>query len=114
MDSYFRTKPADKKQAIIESLLREMPDKIPIIIERQNGIKNLPTLEKKKFLVNPQMTFGALRNVVIDRLDSKQSIILTINNIIPLQTITIGELYKKYADIDKFLYCAYRNENVFG
>jgi GABA(A) receptor-associated protein len=97
-------------------VLTKYPERVPIICEKSNQ-RNLPDLDKKKYLVPRDLTVGQFGYVIRRRMNLKQeeSLFIFINNeTIASTSDTIGNLYNKYKDIDGFVYVNYSKENVFG
>ncbi|KAF7487922.1 Microtubule-associated proteins 1A/1B light chain 3C [Sarcoptes scabiei] len=96
----------------------KFPNKIPIVIERSKNEKNLPLLDKIKFLVPNDLTIGQLKNILRHRmnLDDGQTLILMIGSqqLIPSLTKTSAELYKQFKDQDGFLYVTYSSKEILG
>ena len=79
--------------------------------------KNLPDINKKKYLVPLDLTVGQFIFVIRRRLklDAAKAIFLFVNNqIIPPSNASLGELYEEYKSEDGFLYMTYSGENTFG
>ena len=93
------------------------PDRIPIICEKSSqSAKNLPDLDKSKYLVPCDLTVGQFMFVLRKRikLPAEQAIFLFVNNTIPSTSSIIDMLYDAYKDEDGFLYITYSGENTFG
>jgi GABA(A) receptor-associated protein len=91
------------------------PDRIPIICEK---IKNadLPSIDKKKYLVPTDLSFSQLTYVIRNRmrLPPEKTLFLFIGNTIPASSVTISQIYESEKDEDGFLYVRYSSENTFG
>ena len=108
----------EKRKLESEKMLRDHPDRIPIIVERASSSNpDIPYLDKCKFLVHSDTTLGIFMNSVIrKRLKLSKSLGLFIysgNSLPPIQN-TIGTIYNSYKDDDGFLYLTYTGENTFG
>jgi len=53
---------------MVEDIKRQQPDKVPIIIERYEGERYLPLLDKCKYLVPNHITVAELMQIVRRRL----------------------------------------------
>ena len=93
------------------------PDRIPIICEKIEG-KNvdIPTIDKKKYLVPNDLTIGQFLYVVRNRikLPPEKAVFLFIRGTIPASTILVSQIYESKKDKDGFLYIEYSGENTFG
>jgi GABA(A) receptor-associated protein len=100
-------------------VIRKYPDKVPIICEKFACTKNLPNIDKKKYLVPRDMTAGQFIGVIrkrIKQLLPTDAIFLFVDNnktIVSGSTI-IGGIYDETKDDDGFLYLCYSKENAFG
>ena len=93
-------------------------DRIPIICEKSNthNHKQLPDIDKHKYLVPKDFTLGQFVYVIRKKINIKpdEAIFLFVSNTIPSSSSIICDLYYKYKDTDGFLYMQYSKENVFG
>jgi GABA(A) receptor-associated protein len=92
------------------------PDRIPIICEKATSQRDIPTIDKNKYLVPFDLTIGQFVYVIRKRmkLKSEEALFLFISNFIAPSSCSLYELYHKFKDPDGFLYIQYSKENVFG
>ena len=98
-------------------VLEKYTDRIPIIVERNRGNpKDMPVLDKQKFLVPTDLTVGQFVYVIRKRikLSPEKAIFIMSKNKLPPTSTLISELYKQDKDEDNFLYLTYSSENTFG
>lgn len=99
-------------------IMKKYPERIPVICERAKGNRNVPELDKKKYLIPLELTVGQLMSVVRRRikLDAKQTLylLITSTNSIPTAQSTVSDLYHRHKDADNFLYFTYCGEDSFG
>ena len=96
-----------------EQILELYPTKVPIIIDLDK--KSNIELEKKKYIVPKDITLRQFHCILSKNLtvNSKQSVIMFINNTLPMLNDTIGNVYSKN-NVSGFLYIQLNIENTFG
>lgn len=97
-------------------ILEKYPDRVPVIVERSSNSSDISEIDKQKYLVPKDLTVGQFIYVIRKRikLESEQAIFLFINNLIPLTSRLMGEVYIEFKDKDNFLYVEYSGESCFG
>ena len=106
----------DQRYAEYKKIHTKYPDRIPIICEKHSNTKNIPDIDKNKYLVSSDISLGQFMYVIRKRIKLKadQAIFLFINNIIPSNTNHLLDLYNNHCDKDGFLYITFSSENTFG
>ena len=97
-------------------ILMKYPDRIPVICEKSPQHNDLPSIDKKKFLVPCDFTIAQFTFVVRQRIKLRpnEAIFLFVNDQFVSGASTFGDIYNHYKDYDGFLYIQYNKENTFG
>lgn len=106
----------DQRYTEYKKIHTKYPDRIPIICEKHSNSKNIPDIDKNKYLVSADISLGQFIYVIRRRINLKpeQSIFLFINDIIPSSSNCLLDLYNNHRDKDGFLYITFSSENTFG
>ncbi|KAK2959247.1 putative GABA(A) receptor-associated protein [Blattamonas nauphoetae] len=119
-ESAFKQKyPLEVRKTEAEKMLQKYPDRIPVICEKAPR-SDIPEIDKKKFLVQNDMTVGQFVYVVRKRikLSPEKAIFIFIDNSIPPTAAVLQTVYTQYKgkhpNDDGFLYVTYSGENTFG
>ena len=111
----FKKEHSVKERTTESARIREKyPDRIPIIIEKSG--KDVPEIDKKKYLVPADLTVGQFCYVIRKRLKipSEKAIFIFINGKLPNTASLVSTVYESNKDSDGFLYVVYSGENTFG
>ena len=94
------------------------PDRIPVLVIRSStSQKDIPLIDKTKYLVPMSLTVGDFIYVIRRRLKmgSDQALFLfTEKSIVPPLSMGMLDLYKNHASSDGMLRIFYSGESVFG
>jgi GABA(A) receptor-associated protein len=106
----------DKRFAESNRIRGRYPDRIPIICQRVGT--NIPKIDKSKYLVPGDLTFGQFMYVIRKRikLEPEMGLYMFVGEgaSIPNNTSLISRVYDSFRDKDGFLYINYSGENTFG
>lgn len=94
-------------------LLERYPDRVPILVDPPKGVN----LEKRKYLVQRDMTTGQFTSLIRKRMQLKphEAVFMFVNNdTLPPVSIDIGTLHREHAEPSGILCVKYCRENVFG
>ena len=80
------------------------------------GAKDVPPLDKNKFLAPRNMTMGQFIYVVRKRINltAEKALFLFCGEMLPTTATYMAQLYQDHADTDGFLYMTYTSESTFG
>ena len=110
-------KDVNKRKQMSEKIIKQYPDKIPIICEKDPKSK-MKKIEKTKYLINKNFTVSQfsllLRNKI--ELNQEESLFLLVDGKISLVGESrLGDIYEKYANKeDGFLYIVYVGNEYMG
>ncbi|KFM57557.1 Microtubule-associated proteins 1A/1B light chain 3C, partial [Stegodyphus mimosarum] len=96
---------------------QKYPHKLPIIVEKAEGEKSLPTLDRVKFLAPDDMSMSQFIGILRSRLNLKptQAFYLMVRNrCITTLSQSVAEVYWEYKDEDGFLYTTYAAHEMYG
>jgi len=113
----FRDHPFEKRQKEASNVRSKYPDRVPVICERSKQCKDIPQVDKRKYLVPSDLTIGQFIYIIRKRmaLDSAKALFLFVNDSVLVPTsANINSIYDQYHDNDGFLYITYSGENTFG
>jgi GABA(A) receptor-associated protein len=106
---------ADKRAAESARIRGKYGDRVPVIVERAEK-SDIPTLDKKKYLVPADLTVGQFVYVIRKRikLSAEKAIFIFVNNTLPPTAALMSAIYEEHKDEDGFLYVTFSGENTFG
>ena len=109
-----------KQQRVEESsrMLKKYPSRRPIICDRSSHHnKDIPTLDKRKYLVPDDLTASQLIYVIKKRLKLAPELAIFIfcgDGKLVNSSHTMRYIYENYKDKDGFVYIVYSGESTFG
>ena len=112
----------DERKAYSDKVKVKYPDRVPVIIQKNETFENLPELDNSKYLIPKNFMVNdvlALIRKKMQQVKNKEAIFLFIQTqddgfiLVPMN-YRIDELYKNHASEDGFLYMKYSLENCFG
>lgn len=100
----------------MDHLLLKYPDRVPVVIRRCDKCKNIPDLDKTKYLVPYDYTLGQFVYILRKRmrLTPSMAMFVFIDNVLPSTSESMLYLYNKFKRSDSLLYITYSGENTFG
>ncbi|XP_064403436.1 microtubule-associated proteins 1A/1B light chain 3C-like [Halichondria panicea] len=101
----------------VASIRSKFPQKVPVIVEKYNKEKDLPLLDKTKFLVPEELTMSQFVTIIRNRmgLSHTQAFYLLVNNkSLASMATTMSQIYDQERDEDGFLYMVYASHEFFG
>ncbi|KFK26531.1 hypothetical protein AALP_AA8G261100 [Arabis alpina] len=106
---------SEKRRAEAARIREKYPDRIPVIVEKAEK-SDIPTIDKKKYLVPADLTVGQFVYVIRKRikLSAEKAIFIFVDNVLPPTGALMSAVYEEKKDDDGFLYVTYSGENTFG
>lgn len=113
-ETFFEKYTHDERLAESKKIMARYRTSIPVIVEPKD--ESVRKIDKTKFLVPKDLTFGQFMYVVRKRLALRpeQSIFMFCKGTLPTSTETIYNIHKTFGASDGFLYIKYAFENTFG
>ena len=106
----------EKQKQEASRIRAKYPDRIPVIVNKQKGSK-LPDIDRKKYLVPADLTFGQFVYIIRKRikLRPEYAIFLFLNNktLAPTSHL-MSQIYREYKDDCGFLFVTYSSESTYG
>jgi GABA(A) receptor-associated protein len=95
-------------------VLNKYPERIPVVVEPLTN--DIPSIDKNKFIVSKDMTFGQFIYIIRKRLkiESDVALFFSVNGSLCTSSSDIGTIYAEKKNEDNFLYIKYTTENTFG
>jgi GABA(A) receptor-associated protein len=106
----------EKRLEESEKVRAKYPERLPVIVERHGNSLNIPEIDRNKYLVPDDLTFGQMVYVIRKRVQipSDQAMYFFVNgSLMPFNKL-IFEIYEKHKSEDGFLYLIYSGETTFG
>ncbi|KAF8082944.1 hypothetical protein N665_0799s0004 [Sinapis alba] len=105
----------EKRSAEAARIREKYPDRIPVIVEKAEK-SDIPTIDKKKYLVPADLTVGQFVYVIRKRikLSAEKAIFIFVDNVLPPTGELMSAVYEDKKEEDGFLYVTYSGENTFG
>lgn len=99
----------EKRRAEGEKIRRKYPDRIPVIVEKAPKSRFMD-LDKKKYLVPSDLTIGQFYFLIRKRihLRPEDALFFFINNVIPQNTTTMGQLYQVSFNLKVLFFYVFR------
>lgn len=113
----FQSRPLEDRIKERNILANKYPTRSCVIVDRASGTPSVPLIDKHKFLVPNDLTFGQFITVVRKRLKLEPTTALFFfvqDSIIPGTNATMGSLVHNHRSADGYLYIVYNGESVFG
>ncbi|KAJ9065312.1 ubiquitin-like protein atg8 [Entomophthora muscae] len=106
MHSQFKSEhPFEKRKAEAERIRSKYPDRIPVICEKIEK-SDVPTIDKKKYLVPADLTVGQFVYVIRKRikLGPEKALFIFVNEQLPPTAALMSAIYDEHKFEDGFLY----------
>lgn len=97
-------------------MLLKYPNRVPVVIRKCVKCKNMPELDKTKYLVPDDYTLGQFVYILRKRMSLKPSMAMFvfIDNVLPSTSESMLYLYNNFKSSDNLLHIVYSGENTFG
>lgn len=116
MKSKFKDEhPFETRKAEADRIRHKYTERIPVICEKVDK-SDIPSIDKKKYLVPSDLTVGQFVYVIRKRikLAPEKAIFIFVDDVLPPTAALMSTIYEEHKDRDGFLYVTYSGENTFG
>lgn len=93
-----------------QSLMQKHPNCVPVVLISEEDLKNTKLLLNKDTTISRLMAYIRSKNT----LNKFQAYYLFVNNVLVIQSDTLGNLYSLHSQSNGFLYITVKKENTFG
>ena len=116
LGKYRKNVPFDERKLKAAIILKQHPDRIPVVVECSEQLQEAHPLKKNKFIVPYELTLAQFMFVIRKhmKLNPEYAIFVFINNRLHPTTSLIGTIYEKEKDEDGFMYLDVFQESTFG
>lgn len=106
----------EKRQAEALRIRTKFPERIPVIVERARHAKDVPLIDKKKYLVPQDLTAGQFVYIIRKRihLTPEKALFIFVNNTLLPTGMPMSQVYEENKEECGFLYVQYSSETTFG
>ena len=113
---YRKNVPFDERKLKASLILKQHPDRIPVVVECSEQLQEIHPLKKNKFIVPYELTLAQFMFVIRKhmKLEPEYAIFVFINNRLHPTTSLIGAIYAEEKDEDGFMYLDVFQESTFG
>ena len=105
------------RQKEANRILTKYPDRIPIIVEKYINSKEIPDINKNKYLVPTDLTFGQFLFIIRKRIKltpEKAIFMFTENGTLLSSFMSMSQVYDEHKSDCGFLFMIYSGESTFG
>ena len=113
---YKKLQSEDKRKEQSSILLKNYPQKVPVVLEKAPTCKYLE-LEKKRYLLDKKSTISQLMQKIRRKATLQEGYALFLHAKGKYSISgekTVEDIYNNFKDKDGFLYIAYSNELIWG
>ena len=116
LGKYRKNVPFDERKLKASIILKQHPDRIPVVVECSETLQAIHPLKKNKFIVPHDLTLAQFMFVIRKhmKLEPEYAIFVFINNRLHPSTTPIGAIYAQEKDEDEFMYLDVFQESTFG
>jgi GABA(A) receptor-associated protein len=116
LGKYRKNVPFDERKIKASLILKQHPDRIPVVVECSDALQAIHPLKKNKFIVPHELTLAQFMFVIRKhmQLEPEYAIFVFINNRLHPTTSLVGTIYAQEKDEDGFMYLDVFQESTFG
>jgi GABA(A) receptor-associated protein len=116
LGKYRKNVPFDERKLKASLILKQHPERIPVVVECSETLQAIHPLKKNKFIVPQDLTLAQFMFVIRKhmKLNPEYAIFVFINNRLHPSTTPVGIIYAQEKDEDGFMYLDVFQESTFG
>ncbi|XP_028169586.1 microtubule-associated proteins 1A/1B light chain 3B-like isoform X2 [Ostrinia furnacalis] len=101
----------------VQVIRHRFPNKVPLYVKRYVREREVPTLEKTKFLVPQELTMSQFLYIIRTKMKLRdtQALYLLVNDkVLVSHSMTMAQAYEEFRGADGYLHITYAAQQVFG
>ncbi|KAL0818967.1 hypothetical protein ABMA28_008260 [Loxostege sticticalis] len=101
----------------VQAIRHRFPNKVPLYVKRYVREREVPVLERNKFLVPQELTMSQFLYIIRTKMklrDSQALYLLVNDKVLASHSMTMAQAYEQFRGSDGYLHITYAAQQVFG